>query len=336
MPHWLLKSGIQRFIAALPASHRWNEVFQKHFTRSLDFPACRFEDRLSFCKRHLEYFRQQRPRAADGWTVIEIGTGWYPVVPLGLYLSGAGSIWTYDLFPTLSVGRVADLLGRFVGYHRDGRLEAFLPGYRRDRLTRLEELLTMRAPNPCAMLERIGINARVGNAQESRLPDCSIDFFTSTGVLQYIPRDILKQVLAEFKRLSTPSAVHIHYMDLADQFSYFDNKITPLNFLQYSSRSWKYLGSPLTWANRLRLPDYLEIFAETGYRILQENRSSGSPELLRQIKLAPEFRKYAPEELLVLKLWLVSELAERQHVKTAADAEAGRRVDSPVAAQRDS
>jgi hypothetical protein len=62
----------------------------------------------------------------------------------------------------------------------------------------------------------------------------------------------------------------------------------------------------LTWQNRLRISDYRALFSETGYQIVKEANSSGSPEDLKKIKLAPEFHSYSMEDLLVTISWLVA------------------------------
>src|SRR5438045_242194 len=101
MPHWLIKSAIHRAISLLPASHWWNELLQTYGTHSLQLGPERFELRLEYCRRHLEHlFEVQSPRPT-GFAVLELGTGWYPIVPIGLYLCGASEVWTYDIAPLL-------------------------------------------------------------------------------------------------------------------------------------------------------------------------------------------------------------------------------------------
>ena len=89
MPHWLIKSAIQRAISLLPASQTWNSLFQQNVTRSLELTESRFEARLDYCRLHLEHFLELQPQRARDFTALEVGTGWYRVVPVGLYLCGA-------------------------------------------------------------------------------------------------------------------------------------------------------------------------------------------------------------------------------------------------------
>src|SRR4051812_34577729 len=107
MPHWLIKSALHRAISLLPASHWWNDLFQTHVTRSMGLGAGRFELRLEHCRQHLENFFSQSPERQRGsFSVLELGTGWYPIVPVGLFLCGAADIWTFDIAPLLRPARV--------------------------------------------------------------------------------------------------------------------------------------------------------------------------------------------------------------------------------------
>jgi hypothetical protein len=307
MPHWLIKSMTQRVLSHLPASHACNAFFQKHFTRSFALTPERFDLRLEFCRRHFDHFLECRPHRKQGFCVLELGTGWYPVVPLGLYLCGATEIWTFDIAPLLEPALLHQTLVRFDEYERKGTLRKLLPRLVPERLATLQEVASRGGPQPIeTLLEPFRIRVRVRDAQDTGLPAGAVDLFVSTGVLEYIPREVLQSILREFKRVGSADAIQSHYVNLIDQFSYFDRSITPFNFLKFSSRSWKYLNSPLTWQNRLRISDYRALFSETGHQIVKEVNSSGSPEDLKRIQLAPEFRAYSMEDLLVTLSWLLA------------------------------
>jgi hypothetical protein len=305
MPHWLIKSAVHRALSLLPASHLWNAWFQKYVTRSLDLTRQRFRFRLECCRRHLESFFELRPRRGGGFTVFELGTGWFPVVPIGLYLCGASEVWTFDIAPLLSGRRLRQAFELFDEFDRSGELRCFLPLLQSDRLTSLRQAAC--APGPASAaerLQRLDIQVRTQDAAQTGLPSATVDLFVSTGVLEYIPVPAIEQILAEFRRVGSPDAVQSHYLNLADEYSYFDPSITPFNFLRFSERRWKYLNSPLAWLNRLRVPDYRRLFDRAGFEIIKEFNTSGRLEDLKKIQLAPEFRSYREEDLLVLASWL--------------------------------
>jgi len=274
----------------------------------LDLGPGEFEARLGTCRRCLDHLITLRPSCEAEFTALELGTGWYPTVPIGLYLCGASRIWSFDIEPLLRLERLNVLLNYFCDYHRRGRLQQFLPRLRPDRIARLVETLesTDHESEPGSLLERFNIRVHVQDARHTTLAANSIDLFFSYSVLEYIPANVLSGILAEFKRLSHDHAVMVHHIDLFDQYSIFDKSLTPLNFLKFSTRQWNWLRSPLTPTNRLRLCEYRSLISEAGFEIVKEINTSAPPDILKQIRVAREFEKFSPEDLLVLTSWVVA------------------------------
>ena len=146
----------------------------------------------------------------------------------------------------------------------------------------------------------------VGDAGSSRLQDNSIDLIFSTVVFEHIDREILKSLLEEFARVGSPDCVMSHHIGLADQYASFDNSITPFNFLKYDSAKWRLFNNPVIPQSRLRMADYRELFAETGWRIVNEENKAGSLSDLNKVELAAEFQPHSTEDLLILFSWIVS------------------------------
>ena len=114
MPHWLIKSAIHRAISVLPNRQKFNEWFQRNVTKSLGLSQGAFEYKLDCCRRYLEDFLAEHPGRLENFTAVELGTGWYPIAPIGLYLCGAKEIWSFDIDPLLSRERLRQ-------YNRAGR-----------------------------------------------------------------------------------------------------------------------------------------------------------------------------------------------------------------------
>jgi hypothetical protein len=311
MPHWLIKSVMQRALSWLPASHYWNTLCKQYVTRSLELAPPRFDLRLKYARAHLDHLLELRPNCKDGFTVLEIGTGWYPVVPAALYLCGASEVWTLDIVPLLRSAQLKRMLELFLQYERSGALQKFLPRLRPERLKRLLEVASQPGRiRPTALLEQLNIHVRTCDARNTGLASGTIDLIASTSVLEYISRKGLRGILAECRRVGSVNATHSHYLNLADEYSYFDPSITPLNFLQYSDKQWRYYNSPLAWQNRLRISDYRALFAEAGYQTTKEDNTSAPPETFQRVRLAPQFQQYRKEDLLVIISWLVAKPLE--------------------------
>jgi hypothetical protein len=301
MPHWLIKAAVQRGISLLPKSHVWNELLQEHVTKSIELTPDRFNERLDFCRRHVENLIELGPKSQAGFRVLEIGTGWQPIVPIGLYLCGATEVHTFDIAPHLSAGRLRKLLEKFGEYAHSGELRKRLPQILPECMEKLQQLTEkFLDESPYRLLEKIGVHARVRDAQHTGLEPGTVDLIVSTGVLEYIPVPVLKNVLAETARVAAPGAVTSHYLNLIDQYSYFDSSIGPLNFLKFADSRWKIYNSPLTWLNRLRISDYRRMFADAGFPLAKEINTLGSEIDLNRIRLAPEFQNYSKPDLLVL------------------------------------
>ena len=95
-------------------------------------------------------------------------------------------------------------------------------------------------------------------------------------------------------------------IDLKDQYSASDPRITPFNFLRLSDLAWRCINNPIIPLNRLRVGDYRRAFGENGFRVVEESNESGNPADLARTPLAARFRGYPLEDLLVIHTRLVA------------------------------
>jgi hypothetical protein len=311
MPTWILKSALQQFLGRLPKSYWWNALFQKYVTEGYYPSRETFVGKLKCCKQHLDHYQTFSPTPHRDFTALELGTGSWPIVPLGLYLCGASAIWSYDLVPVLDRNTLRRTLDLFCELRRTGLLESILPEVRAERLSALEQCTgRIDHRSPAQILKNLHIHLCLGDARTSLLPSRSIDLVFSTVVLEHIGRAVLVALFEEFKRVASTGAVMSHLVGLADQYAGFDAAITPYNFLKYSDRQWRLFDNPIIPQSRLRLADYRELFKQTGWAVVEELNTSGSLEDLRSIELAQKFKKYSTEDLLVLSSWMVARVLE--------------------------
>jgi len=103
---WHLKAFIQKLISFVPIfNHRINYAFQKYITKGVDLNDDYFRIKtvhLNDNFRFLMKYQEQKPLQ----NILEIGTGWYPINPIGFYLLGANNIITYDISPLTDVEKV--------------------------------------------------------------------------------------------------------------------------------------------------------------------------------------------------------------------------------------
>jgi hypothetical protein len=309
MASWLLKAFVQRGIAALPKPHFWNELLQARVSHSLELTDERFNRGLSNCRIHLERFRRYGWAGRASFSAFELGTGWFPVVPIGLFLSGAREVWTWDIAPLLKFNRLKLTIDRFIELDQGQRLQDHLPSVP-ERIAALRKLRTLfespQGLKPVQLLERIGIHYRVGDASRSGLPPETVDLIVSDVVLEYFSTSRLYEILREFRRIISPAGVMSHSIDLSDEYASFDAHITKFNFLRYSDWAWRLLNNPIIPLSRLRISDYRRAFSDSRFHIVAEASVRGNPTELARIPVAARFRDYPADDLLVLFTWLTA------------------------------
>ena len=200
-----------------------------------------------------------------GARVVEIGTGWVPVVQMGLHLLGAASIESFDLSrhlrpePTM---RAARLLGDCVPdlARRSGADARALES----RVAALRA-----APSFESLLETMHFHYHApADFSQSRIPAQSIDIVYSNLVLEHVTPEALRQILKESRRVLKRDGCCWHAIDYTDHYSHTFHGLPHLNFVRYSRRFWNAIGqNDILYQNRLRRSDYARAFAESGFVI---------------------------------------------------------------------
>ncbi len=306
MPRWIVKAAVQGALSLLPRPQRANLLFQRHVTRSLRIDDAYFLQKFRHVTPHAELIRRI-DAGGSGPTVLDLGTGWYPVVPVGLWLSGAGEVLSVDVTDLVDRGRVLDTARRYLSQHAAGRLE----GLRPERLDRLREVVD--APGDRdghELLAAMGVRTIVGDARTLPLGNGAVHLFTSNNTLEHIPPEVLGEILVEFHRVARADAVMQHFIDLADHYAGFDGRITVYNFLRFSDRAWRRYNNRLHYQNRLRVNDYRALHEEAGWHVTAEKNGSKPAEDLRSVPLDPRWAGYSETDLRVCKSLMTSRLAD--------------------------
>lgn len=316
MPPWLLKAAIQGTLSRLPNPQRWNRLLQKYVTGSLELSDEYFLEKWRQCERHVATYRRETGNGGGAFSALELGTGWFPITPIGLALSGAERVVSIDLQDLLAHERVVATLQRYARLIAAETITVADP----DPIGRIEGLLD-RAPSLGAreLLAAVGVEARLADARDTGLASGSIDLICSNNTLEHIPREVIVDIFREFRRVLSARGIMSHHIDLADHYANFDSSITVYNFLRYSDRVWPLFNNDLQYQNRLRVSDFRDIHAESGWRISSEDNTSEPLEVLRRVPVADRFRHYDDEDLAVYSTWMTSRPAERADAAERTD-----------------
>lgn len=295
MKIWILKAIIQKFISFLPFKHKINYLFQKHITRGVNLTDEYFFDKLEHAGNHYNYYNKYSE--TKDFTMLELGTGWYPVIPIFFYLAGAKKIYSIDIASHVSKENYYTAISKIISAIDNGLLEKYLPSIEQKRIDNLKDiynnwsLITLNE-----ISKRLQIHFIVTDARKIELKDNTIDLITSNNTFEHIPESILTEILEEFKRIIKKEGVMSHFIDMSDHFAHLDKSITIYNFLKFSEENWNFIDNNIQPQNRLRLYHYKEIFSLLNLNLTEEENRTDNLEDIKKVHLDEKFASHPIED----------------------------------------
>jgi len=301
--HWKIKGCVQKVLGAIPGGEHLNDRLQlvgglRHFEQNI---AAKVSDWLQTC-RYLSDVRFSIP----GATIVEIGTGWYPVLPMCFSFAGAAHIKTYDIHRHISPKLTKRAL-TCIEPHLASIAQFCAPGPTGVQ-QKYRQLL--QASGIDELLRRAGIEYFApGDARQTGLPANSVDLVYSNSVFEHVPRQAILEILRESQRTLKPGGLALHNIGCNDHYAFFDRNISFVNFLRFTEAEWRPWNNSLQYQNRLRPPQFLALAAEAGLKVIytRTHVRPGSREALAQLAIAPEFREFSPEDLATTTLDFISQ-----------------------------
>jgi SAM-dependent methyltransferase len=297
---WQVKAAVQAALSRVPYHARlYGRLQRAAGTYPLDVAEV-YDRKARFLNR-----MAGQGLTPDDKVVVEIGTGWYPFLPILFSLLGAKRVVTMDLNPWLSPRTLGDTLAGVRSL-----LDRIAADFGRpaDQLrAKFEAAAGGAGPRPEVRptLARFGVEYRMPcDAGATGLPDGSVDYVVSSNVFEHIPGPVIGRILTESRRIVRPGGHHLHHINPGDHFSIGDRRITTAHFLRYSPGRWYWIGgSGVAYHNRLRGVDYVRLFEKHGLTVTHTYQNV-DPRALDELKsgrqpVHPDFAGYTAEELAV-------------------------------------
>jgi SAM-dependent methyltransferase len=254
--------------------------------------------------RLLEFLREGGCQV-DGATVLEVGSGWHPVIPLLFSLANAKRVVMVDSQRLIDG---ATFFGTVLGMEahaqhiaaRIGIDEAVIRSALADPPGDLGELLRrfrMDYRAPCDLAA-------------SSIPDGEFNVVFSRALLEHVPPDVLRPLLDRTFRLLRPGGWTCHAVDNSDHWSHSDRRLSRLNFLCHSDRFFGFLTwfNPLDYQNRLRHPEYADLLQKSGFEVVY-SMSIPEPKALADLQtlsIAARFRGFVADDLARLDSYFLA------------------------------
>jgi len=283
--NWHSKAALMHVFSVAPYGNRLHYLAQTRVTRSLPSSDEKFAEGFDRAVKHLDAVTRFRDGDVGATRFYEFGAGWDLAIPLSFYVLGVRTQVLVDIRRLVRTELVNETLRKLQGIAR--KHSAFtIPGTLLDEsgYDRSAELLQnaygIEYLAPC-------------DARTTRLKSGSIDAITSTNTLEHIPTEDIRLILKECRRLLKADGVMSFIVDYQDHYSYCDSRITAYNFLKYSDSAWKFYNPSFHYQNRLRHKDYLTLFCELGFQIIEEQVIPPSEEDLAHLCQASISRRFS-------------------------------------------
>jgi hypothetical protein len=285
---WRSKALAFRVLDAAPRGDQLYYLLQKRVTKTVPRQLSPTAATARRFVQHVEAVQRHAPGDLSQRTLFEFGAGWDLYGNLVAWCFGIGTQLVYDLRRWMRPDQVNVVIRHLMQDPPPGALRVPM------------ETLPEGDGFDEALRTRYGIDYRApADAGATGLPDASVDLIFTTSVLEHVPEPALRRLMAESRRLAKPGAVISHVIDYSDHYAHADPSIGPYNFLRFGEAAWQAFNPGIHYQNRLRHADHLRIFAQTGFRLLQElpEQPTDAAEALARIPLAAPFRDRPVEEL---------------------------------------
>ncbi|EDP94500.1 hypothetical protein KAOT1_06172 [Kordia algicida OT-1] len=216
-------------------------------------------------------------------TIFELGSGWAPIIPyFFMYFKHVKKVVTYD-----------------INEHYDSKTIAKLNQYFKTefKIDVATEKDTYDLPSNISYYPNKNL-AEVGSISHE-----PVDLIFSRFVLEHIPPKELAEIHRNFaKNLPKPFYI-LHMISPSDHRAYDDKLLSYYDFLKYSKEEWQKQHTKFDYHNRLRLPDYLEIFKNEGFEVVSLDydtcdKNSEKYKKFKELTLHKDYDNYTEEELL--------------------------------------
>jgi 2-polyprenyl-3-methyl-5-hydroxy-6-metoxy-1,4-benzoquinol methylase len=125
----------------------------------------------------------------------------------------------------------------------------------------------------------------------------------SAGVMEHIPSATAPEFVSNMASVLVKGGIGIHSINLADHLYYYDQSASPKQYLTYSDSQWKFwCENGVQYINRIQHSEWLRLFIEAGFSVVEEN---GSYADLTGLRIHPRYQGYSRKELSCTYLALV-------------------------------
>ncbi len=216
--------------------------------------------------------------ALEGMKVVELGSGWVPILPYQLLLEGKVKwVDTYDVNEHYHHKEI-DKLNQYYAKQYDFEIQ------KKGKYELHQSVNYFPKTDIC----------------EGEFED--VDLVVSRFVLEHVPPESIKEIHRFLNANMKSGSYILHLISPSDHRAYSDTSLSLQDFLKYSQEEWDKIQTKFDYHNRLRLPQYLELFENDFEIVFVEhdtiNTNSMAYKKFKELPIHEEFQKFSEQELM--------------------------------------
>lgn len=240
--------------------------------------------------------------------VLELGTGWFPYMPIVAFLFGARDIVTVDLNPWLSNETLRKTIKSILD--KEEKIKVNLNFDSEILNSRFSVLKSIYNDN-CEFrltLDRLGIkylsNYNVCNLEV----DEKFDVILSSNVLEHIEINALSKIHAHLLNVVSDKGIAVHRYNPADHYAYLSG--STISFLTVPDWLWRfYRQGGIAYHNRLRTREHASLVSNNDWviKLWADAIDNKAVELLegKKVNLNNRYNEMDLDEICAYYSWFV-------------------------------
>lgn len=274
--NWKLLLVKKALVGRIPFADKLRQIRRKIF----GYP--QNADHLELTLHNYERIKSSLERSEgslDGSTILEIGTGWFPTIPILLARDGAKRVFMSDL-----------------NVHMDDITFRATVAYLKKRFPNDEFIQNIKEFSSLPIEYLAPFNSSV-------LADKSLDVVMSHAVLEHIPKSDIYNLFLSLRPKLSDRGIMVHMVDHSDHFEHYDKSISRINFLTWNEEKHVLINYLIKdGENRMRHHEYHQVFIDSGFEVFNEETDlhEKTMEIIKTLDLVYPYSKMLSEQLAVL------------------------------------
>ncbi len=295
--NWKFRKVIQDFFYFTPGGiAAYDRLMNRYNSRH--HPNYWIKDKLNHAEFHFNSYYNHFNKIPEN--VVELGTGWFPLVPLFLSLMGIEKVYSLDVFPHLNQVGLHNTLKCLQEAIEQNAIPLNKLNQHKVKLVQSFNLTSIQPfSQQLELMKSLGIEFhQIDSKSQIQYPKqlSSIQQIVSNNTLSCVKESHLSGHFAAWRQILAKGGMVSHHIDLTDPRSHVDPSIRHFDFLKYSKLGWAMRDSIGFGVNRIRLSQWIRSFEEAGFSLVKIETIE-SNHLLNPMKLNEAFRSLSSSDL---------------------------------------